>query len=212
MTTKRPRKGKQCRFVQRKSKCLTPQRKMVLWCLVGIVVGGLSLLVANVNPAPPKQVRRPAVKKVKPALVSLKPAPSKPASEAIAEEKISPAPSPEPQTDEEPTELASTDYGDYESSPDIPDNDIPVAPTPDNTSTDTTDESPVTRGKDRLTATNENGDQYIDMATGTLLFTEDSSLNDENLEIYLENVMDTYKSKEYDQQGAERTNENKQVR
>lgn len=50
------------------------------------------------------------------------------------------------------------------------------------------------------------------MTTGTLLFTEDSSQNDENLEVYLEHVMDTYETEDYDQQGAERKDENKKVR
>lgn len=215
MSAKVSRRGKRYRLVRRRSTCLTPQRKVILWGLVGVVFAGLFLLMSNINSAPNKQVRRSAVKKAKPALVVLEKSQPKSttASDVALEESSSVVPSPEPERKENETDrnmLAANDNEDNAS--EEPDKSMPVGPPPVDIPTVATDDAAKPRKYKRLTETNENGDQYIDMATGTLLFTENASLNDENLDIYLERVMDRYESQEYDQEGAERQNENKQVR
>lgn len=181
----------------------------VVWGLLVLLVCGLAfaLLKVGSEEAQPQKPRRTAAQKV------VKKAPATQPVEEVAE-VIAPEP---PQPVEEPEELPESE----------PAEDTPIVAMPplderpaDVPSVDQPEEEEPTEDGDdekedrrrRLSRTDEDGNYYIDMATGTLLFTPDSALNDENLEIYLDSIMDTYATQEYDQEGAVRTDEEKQVK
>ncbi len=181
----------------------------VVWGLLVLLVGGLMFALLNVGSgeAQPQKPRRAVAKKV------VKKAPATQPAEEEAKD-VAPEPptlveeteeQPESEPAEEPLIVAEPPLDDRPA--DVPSVDQPEEEAP----TEDEDDEKEDRRR-RLSRTDEDGNYYIDMATGTLLFTPDSALNDENLEIYLDSIMDTYATQEYDQEGAERTDEEKQVK
>lgn len=209
MAPKTAGRRKQVRIRGRKGGAKKQPRNMAMvWCLIGALIVGLLLAYSQSGGEPGKKVRRPrpqsvVKKEVKPEL----PTPQKEA--VVAPE---PEPQPEPEQDEdstyqpEPEPVVSPDSQDTPGPTEIPN--TPVIPLPD----DESEEDEEKSREDRLNATSQNGEYYIDMKTRSLLFTEDSSLNDENLELYLEETYAATESERYDEEAAERPDENKQVK
>lgn len=189
------------------------QNNAVLCALVGIVFGGLFLLMFNQNQEKDKRVRRPVAKvEIEKGKIPAESHAAQDTSEKTT--PVAPVPPPQPaevDDNDAPARLAVANDNPSKTTPDVPGKSTPVTPNPPVVPPTLPHEEAPCKD-DRLTATNSCGERYIDMTTGTLLFTEDSSQNDENLEVYLEHVMDTYETEDYDQQGAERKDENKKVR
>jgi len=192
-----------------------PRNMTVVWCLLGLLVGGLLLALFQTGGEQEKKPRRPQIRRTVKEEV-------KPAPVVVPEEVVQPAdenPSPEsPEKSESvpeeisnvPSESAAPESAAPEELPNVPDASSPDAPDSEADEGDN-DDSEDTR-ESRLDATAPNGEYYIDMETRSLLFTDDASLNDENLEIYLEETYAETESERYDEEAAERTDENKQVK
>ncbi len=200
MSAKNRVKRHRVRVVRRKG--AKPRKMTFVWCLVGLIICGLLLVLMQAGEEKTQRPRR----------VLPKPKPEK---IVIPEVETPPAPVPEPQP--EPEEEPAIE-------PTVEPEPVPDTTTPDEPEPDTSGvppklpelpeekEEPEKGGKSRLDATDEQGNKYIDMATGTLLFTDSSDLNDENLKIYLDAVYEETQSERYDDEAAERPDENKQVK
>lgn len=182
-----------------------PRKMTLVWCLVGLIICGLLLVLMQAGEEKTQRPRR----------VLPKPKPEKIIIPEVVE--TSPAPAPEPEPQPEPEEEPAIE-------PTVEPEPVPDTITPDEPEPDTSGvppklpelpeekEEPEKGGKSRLDATDEQGNKYIDMATGTLLFTDSSDLNDENLKIYLDAVYEETQSERYDDEAAERPDENKKVK
>lgn len=182
-----------------------PRKMTLVWCLVGLIICGLLLVLMQAGEE----------KTQRPRCVLPKPKPEKIIIPEVVE--TSPAPAPEPEPQPEPEEEPAIE-------PTVEPEPVPDTITPDEPEPDTSGvppklpelpeekEEPEKGGKSRLDATDEQGNKYIDMATGTLLFTDSSDLNDENLKIYLDAVYEETQSERYDDEAAERPDENKKVK
>ena len=192
-----------------------PRNMTVVWCLLGLLVGGLLLALFQTGGEQEKKPRRPQIRRTVKEEV-------KPAPVVVPEEVVQPAdenPSPEsPEKSESvpeeipnvPSESAAPESAAPEELPNVPDASSPGAP--DSGADEGDDDDSEDTRESRLDATAPNGEYYIDMETRSLLFTDDASLNDENLEIYLEETYAETESERYDEEAAERTDENKQVK
>lgn len=182
-----------------------PRKMTFVWCLIGLIICGLLLVLMQAGEEKTQRPRR----------VLPKPKPEKIIIPEVVE--TSPAPAPEPKPQPEPEEEPAIE-------PTVEPEPVPDTTTPDEPEPDTSGvppklpelpeekDEPEKGGKSRLDATDEQGNKYIDMATGTLLFTDSSDLNDENLKIYLDAVYEETQSERYDDEAAERPDENKQVK
>lgn len=187
-----------------------PRNMTVVWCLLGLLVGGLLLALFQTGGEQEKKPRRPQIRRTVKEEV-------KPAPVVVPEEVVQPAdenPSPEsPEKSESvPEEIPTvpSESAAPEELPNVPDASSPDAP--DSGADEGDDDDSEDTRESRLDATAPNGEYYIDMETRSLLFTDDASLNDENLEIYLEETYAETESERYDEEAAERTDENKQVK
>lgn len=178
-----------------------PRKMTLVWCLVGLIICGLLLVLMQAGEEKTQRPRR------------VLPKPEKIVIPEVVETPPAPAPEPQPEPEEKPA-IEPT----VEPEP-VPDTNTPDEPEPDTSGVPPKlpelpeeKEEPEKGGKSRLDATDEQGRKYIDMATGTLLFTDSSDLNDENLKIYLDAVYEETQSERYDDEAAERPDENKKVK
>ena len=183
-----------------------PRKMTLVWCLVGLIICGLLLVLMQAGEEKTQRPRR-VLPKPKPEKIVIPEVETPPAPVPTPE----PAPQPEPEEDNAPEPTVEPEPEPDTSSPDEPEPDTSGVP-PKLPELPEEKEEPEKGGKSRLDATDEQGNKYIDMATGTLLFTDSSDLNDENLKIYLDAVYEETQSERYDDEAAERPDENKQVK
>ena len=187
----------------------------MVWCLIGALLVGLLVALSQSGDEQETKVLRPRTKSVVKKVVKTE----QPASQKVQVVESEPAPEPEEedeqgdaseeQTQPEPV-VPPVSLGTPEP-PETPN--APGVPLPNgNSEEDEEEEESAKSREDMLNATAPNGEYYIDMKTRSLLFTEDSSLNDENLELYLEETYAETESERYDEEAAERPDENKQVK
>ena len=187
-----------------------PRNMTVVWCLMGLLVGGLLLTLFQTGGEQEKKPRRPQIRRtVKEEVV--KPAPVVVPEEVVQSKEENPSPEPPEKSEPVPEENPNvpSESAAPEELPNVPDASSPDEP---DTEADAGDDEDSQDRESRLRATAPNGEYYIDMETRSLLFTDDASLNDENLEIYLEETYAKTESERYDEEAAERTDENKQVK
>lgn len=186
-----------------------PRKMTFVWCLIGLIICGLLMVLMQAGEEKTQRPRR----------VLPKPKPEKIVIPEVVE--TSPAPAPEPEQEQEPEPQPEPEEEPTVEPTTGPDS-VPGEPPLDDPEWNTSGgvppelpeekEEPEEGGKSRLDATDEQGRKYIDMATGTLLFTDSSDLNDENLKVYLDAVYEETESERYDDEAAERPDENKQVK
>ena len=196
-----------------------PHNMAIVWCLIGALLVGLLVALSQSGDEQETKVLRHRTKSVVKKVVKTEQPASQKVQVVESEPESEPAPEPEEedeqgdaseeQTQPEPV-VPPVSLGTPEP-PETPN--APGVPLPNgNSEEDEEEEESEKSREDMLNATAPNGEYYIDMKTRSLLFTEDSSLNDENLELYLEATYAATESERYDEEAAERPDENKQVK
>lgn len=187
-----------------------PRNMTVVWCLMGLLVGGLLLTLFQTGGEQEKKPRRPQIRRT--VKEEVKPAPVVVPEEVVQSKEENPSPEAPEKSEPVPEEIPAvpSESAAPEELPNVPDTSSPNEPDTEADAGD--DEDSEDTRESRLDARASNGEYYIDMETRSLLFTDDASLNDENLEIYLEETYAETESERYDEEAAERTDENKQVK
>ena len=192
-----------------------PHNMAIVWCLIGALLVGLLVALSQSGDEQETKACRPRTKSVVKKVVKTEQS----ASQKVQAVESEPEPEPEEEDEqgdasEEQTQpvpvIPPVSLGTPEP-PETPN--APGVPLPNgNSEEDEEEEESEKSREDMLNATAPNGEYYIDMKTRSLLFTEDASLNDENLELYLEETYAETESERYDEEAAERPDENKQVK